>query len=141
MNIKSKSQLLIMTAALTAGLSQSAYAELIVNGGFETCDLSGWTFSPTTFCSDFFVASTEFAPVITAHSGNNFAAFGAISGLDDTISQTLPTVNGGTYGISFWLNNADGFNSSYLTVQWGITTLLQITPASDNFCWTQFSFT
>jgi hypothetical protein len=71
-----------------------ARADLVVNGGFETGDFSGWTAAvdPT------FSGVDGNAP----HSGSFGAFFGNFSGVD-TLSQSIATTVGVTYHISFWL--------------------------------------
>ena len=78
---------------------------LVVNGGFETGDFTGWTVvgtannSATTYND--VVSSSQFATVV--HSGT----YGAFLG-DDIVarfSQTLTTTPGHWYLVSFWLAN------------------------------------
>jgi hypothetical protein len=71
---------------------------LIVNGGFETGNFSGWTqFGDTSFTT---VGSP---PAIPVHSGMFAAQFGplALGG----ISQTVATTPGQMYQLSLWLDH------------------------------------
>jgi hypothetical protein len=78
----------------------SASAQLVVNGGFETGDFTGWTQSgDTSFTSVQNNASL-------AHSGNFYASFGPINSLG-FITQTITTTPGQTYSLSFWLWNTN----------------------------------
>jgi PKD repeat protein len=90
---------------------------LVVNGGFETGDFSGWTsngnFTSTSVTND----------SASVHSGAFGAAFGA-SGSLGYLAQTLPTVAGARYALSFWLNNPDGQTPNEFLVSWDGNTLL-----------------
>src|ERR1700730_10015968 len=67
---------------------------IVTNGGFETGDFTGWTQS----------GNTGFTGVDTdsAHSGN-FGAFSGPTGSEGFLSQTLNTVAGMAYDLSFFL--------------------------------------
>jgi hypothetical protein len=90
------------TAALVftfaAGL---AHAELVTNGDLETGDLTGYTVDPAGI--GFAGVDTE-----TPHTGTYAAYFaGTNPGAPDTISQTLQTIPGATYRVSFFLQNEE----------------------------------
>jgi hypothetical protein len=107
---------------------------LVVNGGFETGDFTGWTTHPADMGSDFGVVN------INAHSGSYSARFG--SGVEDnydSISQDLPTVPGTTYTVSFWLYNPTGGVSGFIA-SWGGTELLNLEDP-DVFAYTPYTFT
>ena len=95
---KSRFPCVVIAAVLACGV-QARADDLVTNGSFETGDFSGWTIHPAAAGSDFGVESSSHAP-----DGNFIAFFGAlVTGDYDGISQTLSTVAGGTYEISFWL--------------------------------------
>jgi hypothetical protein len=77
-----------------------AQAFLVVNGGFETGDFTGWTQSadfPATTAND----SVQTAPV---NSGDWAAQFGAVGALS-YIAQMIPTTPAGVYTIDYYLAN------------------------------------
>lgn len=131
----------ISIIALSSGLlaALTAQGDSVLNGGFETGDLSGWSVNAASGGSDYLVASSGFAGV-SAHSGDYMLAVGAVGGQNDLFSQVV-TTPGDFYNFSFWLSNADGQNASYLTATWNGNELLNITPSQQNFGWTQFSYT
>lgn len=128
--------LVFLGAGAMAG---TAHADLVVNGGFETGDTTGWVFTPASNGSDFFIA-TNGSLDIPPYAGNYYAAFGAVGNLDDTITQTLATTAGQSYTFSFALahdstNNQNDFNAS-----WNGTPVLALSNTA-SFGWTQYSFT
>jgi len=90
---------------------------LVVNGGFETGDFSGWTtngnFTSTSVTND----------SASVHSGTFGAALGAFGSLG-YLAQTLPTIAGARYALSFWLESPDGQTPNEFLVSWNGNTLL-----------------
>jgi hypothetical protein len=77
-------------------LTGKASADLVTNGGFET-SFSGWTTIAASSGSIFGVGGNP-------HSGNHAAFFaGTTVGSYDQIQQTLATVAGQSYDLTFWL--------------------------------------
>ena len=103
--------ILAVVSLLGLGITQSARANLITNGGFETGDFSGWTvFGPDN-------AVVGPTPFTSPHSGNFQAIFGFG---DNSISQNVTTTPGSSYVITFWLaaNVREGGSPS-ISVNWG----------------------
>ena len=103
--------LLLQCTLLTVG---SAHANLIVNGGFESIVSdpgafgglapSDWTLSQGGADSFTFDNCGNVPTAAPPHSGSCAMTF-ATQGTDGSISQTLATVAGSQYAISFWLGN------------------------------------
>jgi hypothetical protein len=128
MNVKLSIVAAVSAAAVMFG-AQAARADLVVNGGFETGTLSGWTLSNA---SDTWVSTSPGY----VHSGSYGLEAGNV-GSDSVLSQTLTTVAGTTYDISFWLYS-DGQTPNDFTVAFGGTQIFQQTNMP-TFGYTEFS--
>src|SRR5215212_3343307 len=104
-------------AILILNASVCISAELVVNGGFETGNFSGWTTTAAPSGSNFGVTNSQ------QHSGSFAAFFGATQLFPDTIRQSIPTIPGALYQVSFWLKNG-GSPPNEFRVDFGGNTLI-----------------
>jgi hypothetical protein len=113
----------------------AARANLIVNGGFETGDFTGWTLSGNT--TETFVAGAV-AGLGAPHSGSYQAFLGAVGGLGD-LSQSVATVSGQSYQVEFWVSDAVAYVASEFYAKWGGTTLMdEVNPSKSGY--TEYTF-
>ena len=131
-NIKSMLRSVAATASLLVCCA-SAHAGLVDNGGFETQDFSGWNASIDSVWDGVDGQSPQ--------SGNYSAFFGSSS--TSTISQTLSTIAGRTYYVSFWLKNEEDVNGvanpNSFQFAWDGTTVLAVSDESA-FDYKQYGF-
>jgi len=124
-----KALLFLASAALLVA-TPAAAQNLVVNGGFETGTLAGFTqFGNTTFTGVSSATSTE----------GTFSAFFGPFRTVGGISQTLTTVAGQSFVISFDLANQGG-PANFFDVVFGTTQLFTATDSSV-FGFTTFSTT
>lgn len=89
--------------------------QLIVNGGFETGDFTGWTINDVSF--SMYVDSLN--PV---HSGTYSAQIAGFDFGPDTLSQTVATVAGQSYALDFWFWQDTGTPNGFI-VDWNGTVI------------------
>lgn len=89
---------------------------LVLNGGFESGDTTGWGSSGDAFVDD---GTGGFG--ISPHSGSWAAVLGTI-GFPGYLSQTLTTTPGATYQLSFWLEG-NGATPNEFSVSWNGNTI------------------
>jgi len=111
---------------------------LVLNGGFEAGDFTGWTLSGSD-TNDIFVDDGSQSG-INPHSGNYLAALGPVGSVS-YLSQTLATTPGAVYSLSFWLDSPDGLTNNEFLVSWGGETLFDQTNLSEIPGWTNLQFT
>jgi VCBS repeat-containing protein len=118
----------VITSADTIGeMTENAGASTIVNGGFETGDLTGWSASSSVSAGEFFLGG-EF--------GNWVAVLGP--GSSQSLSQNVATTPGQQYALSFVVDGDPDASSSPLTVSWDGTTILTLDQVPLGF--TQYTF-
>ena len=126
-------------ATVTAYASQTQAPNLVVNPGFE-------------ILNPFFPDWNRGNPVAAfltnsalAHSGSAAAQLVTSQGIlvDGTLSQTIATVPGTTYTVSFWLengnNNTNGAFARDFSASFGGTVLLSLQSAPQ-FGWTEYTY-
>jgi len=123
--------ILAVVSLLGLGITQSARANLITNGGFETGDFSGWTVSGI---NNDVIGSDRFT---SPHSGNFQAIFGFA---DNSISQNVTTTPGSSYVVTFWLAaDVSHGGSPSVSVNWGGSTIFSDSLTS-SFGYTEYTF-
>jgi hypothetical protein len=121
---------IVSALVLVAGVSAApASANLITNPGFETGDFTGWTQAGN-------LGFTSVLP-LDPHSGIYAAWLGPI-GSNGSLSQTLTTVPGHEYNISFFLQS-DGEVPNFFRVAFGGSSF-SFTNFAVDFPYEEFTF-
>jgi PKD repeat protein len=118
-------------------ITVTANLGLVVNGGFETGDFTGWNLSgPDT--NDIVVDDGSITG-ISPHSGDYLAELGPVGSLS-YLSQAIPTTPGADYSLSLWLDSPDGETPNEFLVAWNGIELFDKSdiPAIG---WTNLQFT
>ncbi len=129
---------------LANGLGQSrlftlTVAPLVQNGGFETGTYADWTLTGNTSQNTVVKSSRHGSNTQFIHSGTYGAELGQSSTLG-YLSQTLPTLAGHPYLLSFWLNNPySGDTPNEFLVSWNGNTLWDQVNLG-KFAWTNMQF-
>jgi hypothetical protein len=134
--------LVVAALALVICLPGMAGAtNLVVNGGFETGDFTGWS---ATIAPDLPDPNSFLVYGGAAHSGSYGVFIGAYGPADsDILMQTvLPTVSGQSYTFDFWLNHTYGVTGTgnSFSAAWNGTTIFGLADAGA-FGWTHYTFT
>ncbi len=127
----------------TLGMATSAVAtltvqvavpgsQLVQNGGFESGNFSSWI--ETSNSAGALVSSTP----VAVDSGNYGALLGAAGALG-YLSQSLPTVAGQDYLLSFWLDSPDGVSPNEFKVAWNGSVMFDQTNLGA-IGWTNLQF-
>jgi hypothetical protein len=110
-------KILCLAVIAAIGFSAPSKAELVVNGGFEDGNFTGWTGGlPDNVV---FSGAPNSAFV---HTGSYGVGFGSTS--LSSLSQTLTTVAGTTYDVSFWINSS-GLTPNEVQLFWGGSKVFQ----------------
>jgi len=134
---------------LNNGLNQDREFNLVVgNSGFETGDFTDWTiaaqlgsnFADSVDATQEFGASTipGVDDSLFVHSGIYGAFLGQTNSLG-FLSQTLPTVAGQQYVLSFWLDNPAIGTPNEFSASWNGTALFDRADV-DQFAWTNMQY-
>lgn len=132
---------MMKTAVLLCGLvclfGLKAKADIVENGGFETGDFSDWT---TTGDLKYTGVTSATCPgpgslpnKCTPYDGN-YAAFFDTNTDATGISQSLATVAGDTYTLSYWLNvdaSGSGTEGASYTFSWNGVAFYSSTNVTD----------
>jgi PEP-CTERM motif-containing protein len=114
---------LLSPALAGPSLCDAISGNLVTNCGFETGNFTGWATTPASTGSNFGVDA--FIP----HTGTFAAFFGGTSPpTNDMISQSVSTIAGDAYTITFYLQNELGGTNQFTAI-FGNTTLLSLTNA------------
>ena len=108
------------------------YLGLVLNGGFETGDFTGWE-TNANFSDSIITSGAAYA-----HSGmygGQLGPFGALGYL----SQALATTAGTQYILSFWLDSPDGLGPNEFSAAWNGTVLFDETNIAA-IGWTNIQF-
>jgi hypothetical protein len=126
----------LVVAVFAFGTIGLAHANnLVVNGGFETGDFTGWTV--TGDMSNIGVCSVSTCPGNFAPEEGTYAAYFGPVGDTTTISQQIATNPGQQYQLSFFLADPQGGTPNYFSVTFGTNTF-SFTNFGVAFGWQQF---
>jgi hypothetical protein len=112
----------------SAALCDHVPGNLVANCGFETGDFTSWIRS-----GDPSATSVQMA---AAHSGTWGLFTGPVQDLG-FFAQNLPTVNGASYQICYWLSNLSAGTPNRFQVSWG-GTIIRDDSSLPQFPYTQF---
>jgi VCBS repeat-containing protein len=121
----------VITAADTVGsMTEDAGPNTIVNGGFETGDLTGWSASSSAVSAEFLGIGGAF--------GNYGADLGPTASAQ-SLSQNVATTPGQQYTLSFFVAGDPDSASNALTVSWDGVPILSLNNVPLGF--NQYTFT
>lgn len=124
-----RGSLVVLALSLLPAAPSAAATNIVVNPGFETGSLTGWTSNVADVA--------DFAPY--PHSGT-YGAYAGPYGSVGFLSQNLPTVAGQTYQLSYWLLNQSSESTNQFQVSWnGGVIASQTLVNTTTFGYTLFS--
>ncbi len=110
---------------------------LIINGGFETGDFTGWTLTGSDTGD---LSVDDGSNGIEPHSGQFLADLGSVGDVS-FLSQTVQTTPGASYLLSLWLNSPDGLTPNEFVVRWNGRPLYDQANLPAIAAWTNLQFT
>ncbi len=138
--------LLATSVALWATAASASGLNIVQNGGFETGDLSGWSYSEWNVAG---VNADVGAPTDTSYVATTFCIFGFSGGCNNAsngadISQSLATAAGQSYTLTFDYeprsNGLFGPQGAELDVFWsGSSTPSYIVSGRNTGTWSQYT--
>ncbi|MBA4010251.1 MAG: hypothetical protein C0481_00155 [Phenylobacterium sp.] len=106
-----------MALALAPGAADAA-TNLVVNGGFEAGDYSGWTTNAVSYPQTIVSHTVQEGTYSAQMEGYSFGP--------NTLSQVLATASGQSYALSFWYN-AQGNSANGFNVTWNGVSIFSVT--------------
>lgn len=130
LNISGVDDAPVITSAVTVGsMTEDAGPNTIVNGGFETGDLTGWSASSSAISAEFVGIGGAFG---------NYAADLGPTASTQSLSQDVATTPGQQYTLSFFVDGDPDSFSNALTVTWDGNTILSLSQVPLGF--NQYTF-
>ena len=110
----------------------AATANLVVNGGFESGDFSGWTLSGNSSGNQIYIAPTVFPGEV--HTGSYSAGLGSMNRTDGILTQNIATTAGQHYTLSFWIESDNNGSTpiNHFAAEWNGQTLMAVTDAPNS---------
>ena len=110
----------------------AATPNLVVNGGFESGNFSGWTLSGNSSGNQIYIAPTDFPGEV--HTGSYSAGFGSMNRTDGILTQNIATTAGQHYTLSFWIESDNNGSTpiNHFAAEWNGQTLMALTDAPNS---------